>query len=191
MGILNPKYRLGTNDNIARSIYFVQVRKLNENLKDKEDVLKAEKKLHDLGFVDFIHNLTDGQRNIIYSSPILHFIPWRVVWNTNSIRTPCRPVFDASNPTSSGLSLNHLLAKGKNNMNKLVEIVIRWMIRRCAYHTDLQTMYNRVCLDEMPLCYQLYYFQNELDLKKQPLVKVIKTLIYGVKAERGIRETAN
>ena len=82
------------------------------------------------------------KKNIIYSSPILHFIPWRVVWNTNSISTPCRHVFDASHPTSSGLSLNHLLAKGKNNMNKLIEIVIRWMIRRCAYHTDLQTMYN-------------------------------------------------
>ena len=81
-------------------------------------------------------------------------------------------------------------------MNKLVEIVIRWMIRSCAYHTDLQTMYNRVCLDEMHWCHQLYYFQNELDLKKEPLIKVIKTLIYGVKssgnqAERGIRETAN
>ena len=58
----NPKYRLGTNDNIARSIYFRQVRKPNENPKDTEDVLKAKKKLRDLGFVDFIRNLTDGQK---------------------------------------------------------------------------------------------------------------------------------
>ena len=42
--LTNPKYRLGTNVNIARSIYFGQVRKLNENPKDKEDLLKAKKK---------------------------------------------------------------------------------------------------------------------------------------------------
>ena len=46
--LTNPKYRLKTNDNIARSIYFGQVRKLNENPQGKEDVLKAENKLHDL-----------------------------------------------------------------------------------------------------------------------------------------------
>ena len=33
--------------------------------------------------------------------------------------TPCRLAFDASQPTSSGASLNDLLKKGKNNMNKL------------------------------------------------------------------------
>ena len=43
---------------------------------------------------------------------------------SSSIRTPCGPVFDASQPTASGTSLNDILAKRKNNMNKLIEIVI-------------------------------------------------------------------
>ena len=81
-------------------------------------------------------------------------------------------------------------------MNKLLEVMIRWLIRRCAYHTDLQNMYNRVFLEPEHWCYQLYYFHSELDPEEKPKLKVIKTLIYGIKssgnqAERGVRETAN
>ena len=73
-----------------------------------------------------------------------------------------------------------MLAKGKNTMNKLLEVVIRWLIRRCAYHTDLQNMYNRVLLEPEHWCYQLYYFHRELDTEENPKLKVIKTLITGL-----------
>ena len=33
-------------------------------------------------------------------------------------------------------------------MNKLVQILIRWMAYRFAYHTDIQKMYNTVQLVE-------------------------------------------
>ena len=163
---------------------------------DKEDVLKAEKKLHDLGFVEYIENLTNEEQAKNISSPLLHILPWRAVWNTNSISTPCRPVFDGSCPTNTCFSLNDVLAKRKNTMNKLLEVVIRWLIRRCAYHTDLQIMYNRVLPEPEHWCYQLYYFHSELDLEENPKLNVIKTLRYGIKssgnqAGRGIRETAD
>ena len=150
--------------------------------------------MQDLGFVEYVENLPIEEQNKLFSSTLLYFLPWRAVWNGNSVSTPCRPVFDASHPTSTGISFNDILAKGRNNMNKLLEVVIRWMIR-CAYHTDLQNMYNRVLLEPQH-CYQLYYFQKDLDPNEDPKMKVIKTLIYGVKpsgnqAERGIRETAN
>ena len=181
---------------MALKIHRNQVTNLNKRKKDKEDVLKAEKKLQDLGFVEYVENLTIEEQNKLFSSTLLYFLPWRAVWNGNSVSTPCRPVFDASHPTSTGISLNDILAKGRNNMNKLLEVVIRWMIRRCAYHTDLQNTYNRVLLEPQHWCYQLYYFQKDLDPNENPKMKVIKTLIYGVKpsgnqAERGIRETAN
>ena len=102
------------------------------------------------------------------------------------------PFFDGSCPTNTGFSLNDVLAKGKNTMNKLLEVVIRWLIRRCAYHTDLQNMYNRGLLEPEHWCYQLYYFHSELEPEETPKLKVIKTLIYGIKssgnqAERGTR----
>ena len=56
-------------------------------------------------------------------------------------------------------------------------------------------MYITVRLVEAHWCYQLFLFHNELNMNVNPLLHVIKTLIYGVKpsgnqAEKGIRETA-
>ena len=85
---------------------------------------------------------------MIHNSRVNYFIPWRAVWNEKSLSTPCRLVFDASQTTNGGNSLNDLLAKGTNNMNKLVEILIRWSIRKVAFHTDVQKMYNAIRLDK-------------------------------------------
>jgi len=105
-------------------------------------------------------------------------------------------VFDASQKTNNDYSLNCILAKGRNNMNKLVEIAIRWMLHKYAFHTYIQKMYNAIMLDEEHWCYQLYLWDNALDRDNKPQHKVIKTLIYGVKssgnqAENGLRKTAN
>ena len=118
------------------------------------------------------------------------------MWNGNSVSTPCRLVFDAPQKTNSEYSLNSLLANGRNNMNKLVEVVIRWMIHKYAFHTDIQKMYNSIKLKEEHWCYQLYLWHNKLNSLNEPKWKVIQTLIYGVKssgnqAERGLRETSN
>ena len=77
---------------------------------------------------------------MLAKNPVQDFIPWRAVWNSNSISTPCRLVFDASQPTVSGTSLNDILEKGKNNMNELVEIVICWSTHKIGFHTDVKKM---------------------------------------------------
>ena len=51
-------------------------------------------------------------------------------------QSPCRIVFDASQITNTGYSLNNVIEKGRNNMNKLVEIILRWMAHQVAFHTD-------------------------------------------------------
>ena len=90
-----------------------------------------------------------------------NFIPWRAMWNGNSIITSCRLIFDASQPTASGWSLNDILAKGKNNMNKLVEIVICWSMHKIGYHTNMKKMYNSVKLVEDDWCLQEYIWQKD------------------------------
>ena len=125
-----------------------------------------------------------------------YYIPWRAVWKQNSISTPCRVVFDASQITNTGYSLNDVIAKGRNNMNKLVEIVLRWMTHQVAFHTDIQKMYNSIKLRQEDWCYQRYIWQQDLDPSKIPDEKVIKTLIYGVRssgnqAETGLCKTAD
>ena len=120
---------------------------------------------------------------------------WRIVWKVSSVTTPCRLVFDASQATEGGYSLNDTLAKGSNNLNNLQEILIRWSMYRVGLHSDVSKMYNCVALDERDWCFQRYLWEETLDPDKPPEEKVIRTLIYGVKpsgnlAEHCIRETA-
>ena len=169
---------------------------MSKDPKSKEEVIAFEKKLQDLKMVEFVWNLTEEQQKRIRFSPLQYFIPWRCVWNSNSISTPCRMVFDASMPTGTGYGLNDVLAKGRNQMNKLVEIVIRWFIRPAAFHTDVSKMYNTLKLLDIHWIYQMYLWHPDLDPDVEPVAKVIKTLIYGVKssgnqAEYGLRKTAD
>ena len=43
-------------------------------------------------------------------------------------------------------------------------------------------MYNTVKLAEEDWCYQLYLWSEGLRVTEEPFIKVIKTLIYGVKS---------
>lgn len=187
--------KLTPNKHKAMKVYQQQLKKLSYNPKDNESVIKSKSKLQSLGHVEFVKNLTDQQQRMLEESNIKNYIPWRAVWKGSSVTTPCRLVFDASQATDSGYSLNDLLAKGRNNMNKLQEILIRWSMYPVAYHTDIQKMYNSVKWRQEDWCYQRYIWQSDLDISKIPEEKVIKTLIYGVgssgnQAERGLRETA-
>ena len=131
---------------------------------------------------------------MLTKNPVQNFIPWRAVWNGSSVTTQCHLVFDMSHPAASGTSLNDILAKRKNDMNELVEIVICWSTHKIGFYTDVKKMYNTVQLREY-WYFQRSIWQNKLDNRNVPEEKVIKTLIYGVKSsgnqsERGLRETA-
>lgn len=191
----DPIVKLHPNGNKALKVYNRQIRKLNNHPKDKCDIIQSERKLQSLGHVDYGRNLPLDLQQMLKTNKIQNFIPWKAVRKTNSVSTPCRIVFDASQPTSSGYSLNDILAKGKNGMNKLVEIVIRWYTHRIAFHTDVRKMYNTIKLREEHWCLQRYIWQENLDPQKLPEEKIIKTLIYGVKSsgnqsELGLRQTS-
>ena len=187
--------KLSNNKDIALKIYSEQLRKLNTNLQDKADVITSENKLQRLGHAAYVLNLSQEQQRILSETDIKYYIPWRAACKQNSISTRCRVVFDASQITNTGYSLNNVIAKGRNNMNKLLEIVLRWMTHQVAFHTDIQKMYNSIKLRQEDWCYQRYIWQQDLDPSKIPDEKVIKTLIYGVcssgnQAETGLRKTA-
>ena len=190
----NPEIKLAHNKHKALKVYFQQLRKLNKEPTDKADVIASEQKLQSMGYVDYVENLTTQQQQILANNNVINYIPWSAVWKPNSLSTPCRIVFDASKPTDSGFSLNDILAKGTNNMNRLVEILIRWSLHTTAFHTDIRKMYNSVRLQEHHWCLQWYIWENQLDRKKIRKKKVIKSRIYGVKSsgnqsERALRET--
>ena len=192
--LMNPDTRLVSNLNSAHKIYRSQVHRLSMSTQDRTDIIESEGKLQELGFVDYLENLSESDKNSILNSPVKYFIPWHMVWS-KSVSTPIRPVFNASHKTPRGCSLNEILVKGINSMNNLVQILIRWTIRTWAFHTDVRKMYNAILLDKSHWRFHLYLWQEHLDPKIEPMIKVIKTLIYGVKpsgnqAERAIRQIA-
>ena len=174
----DPVAKLGPSRDIALKVCKQQRKKVNKIIQDKNSVIKAEKKLHNLGYVDYVKNLPEDLQEFLESTPIQNFLPWRVAWKSSSIYTPCRPVFDASMPTESGISLIDIVAKRRNNMNKMVEIYIRWRSHIVAYHNDIQTMYNQVMLESYYWSLQRYWWEENLDPEKEPLEKVIKTLLW-------------
>ena len=77
-------------------------------------------------------------------------MPWRVVWKANSVSAPWRLVFDESQISNAGYSLNDILAKGRNNMNNLLKSSsgsIQYT-HKVAFHTDIKKIHNSIKLHE-------------------------------------------
>ena len=193
--LVDPESRLVRNDNGALQVFRQQVRKLNANPEDKDAVIKSQQKLQDLGFVEFVSNLSQEDKSLILDSKVKYFVSWRAVWKEGSVTNACRMVFDGSQAMKGGCSLNSMLPKSMNRMNKLVEIMIRCSTWKHAFHTDISKMYNVIRLDKVHWKYQLFLWSDDLMVGDLPLWKVIKTAIYGVRpsgniAECGLRRTA-
>ena len=193
--IYDPDSTLTPNDKLALRIFEGQLRMLARKPDDRRAVIESEGKLQELGYVDYLNNLPKEDQEIILNGKTRYYIPWRTVWNENSLSTPIRLVFDGTACTRDGCSLNGILAKGANLMNRLVDILIRWTSHKWAFHTDIKKMYNSLYLDKSHWRFQLYLWNEYLDLNVPPRVKVLKTPIYGVKssgnlAECGLRKTA-
>ena len=192
--IMDPVIHLSPNADTALKMY---KRVLNQ-LKDetsKQEVLAAESKLQRLGKVEYVRNLPVETQEMLKSHPIQNFIPWNIAYKDTSVSTPCRPVWNASFPTRSGKSLNDILVKGSNSLNKMQEIFIRWSVHAVGFHTDVQTMYPSVDLREEDWCFQRYWWHERLAMDEPPEEKIITKCIYGVKpsgniAEKAIRLTA-
>ena len=88
-----------------------------------QDIIKPEAILQSLGYVDFVKNSSKDQQELLKTNPIQNFVPWRAVWNGNSMSIPCHLICDtshASQTPSSSANWKDLLAKDKKNMNKLM-----------------------------------------------------------------------
>ena len=186
--IADPDTHLVQNENVALKVFNTQIKILSTRPEDKKSVLNFEQSLQDMGYVDYLSNLSESERDMIIQHEVKNFIPWRPVWKSDSTTTPCRLAFDASMSAKGGTSLNSILAKGCNSLNNLQGIAIRWMVHHHAFHTDIQKMYNKVWLHPSHWRYQLYLFSQNLDVGDIPIWKVIKTLIYGVRPSGGLAE---
>lgn len=76
-------------------------------------------------------------------SPI-YYLPHHAVVKDSSSTTKLRVVFDASQQSSNGKSLNDFLNIGPPLQQDLAEIIIRWRTHRIAFSADIEKMYRQI-----------------------------------------------
>ena len=75
-------------------------------------------------------------------------LPMHAVYKTTSSSTKLRVAFDGSCPTSTGVSLNDVLAAGPTLHPNLDQILIRFRKHRVAVSTDIGKMFREVLLSQ-------------------------------------------
>ena len=74
-------------------------------------------------------------------SPDKHFVmPHHAVWKSSSTTTKCRAVFNSSEKTTNGRSLNDCFLAGTKQQPDLVEIMIKFRLHRIALSGDFTKM---------------------------------------------------
>ena len=72
--IHNPSHKLAPNKNKTLAIYNQQVKKLEKNPKDKQDVIESEAKLHALGHVCYSKDLSTELQKMLQEHPVQNYI---------------------------------------------------------------------------------------------------------------------
>lgn len=110
------------------------------------------------------------------NSMVKHYIPHHGVISS-STTTQLRVVFDASAPTSSGVSLNDIQMIGPVVQDDLLNILIRFRQHRYVATSDVEKMYRAIELNPAQRSLQkiIFRFQPSEPLK----VYTLNTLTYG------------
>ena len=75
-----------------------------------------------------------------------YYIPHHGILRPEKLTTKLRVVFNASSPTSTGISLNDILLKGEV-IEDVFDTISRFRRHRYAFVTDIQKMYRQILID--------------------------------------------
>lgn len=179
--IMDPDVNLTPNRGRALAVLRSQLGKVKRNPALRDDIFKAHNKLLDKGHVCAIKDLPPEERKIVDNPKARpYYLPWNVVIKESSISTPARLTYNGSSKTSTGHSLNSILAKGENKLPKIFHILIKFGSKKACFTADVSMAYNSVKLLPQFFNYQRYLWQNELDIDGEVLEFVIRTIIYGI-----------
>lgn len=94
-------------------------------------------------------------------APFVFYLPHHPVINFEKQTSKLREVFNASNKTSTGISINDILHVGPTLQADLVLLILRWRLFRIVFNCDITHMYrqythsihhfNGFCLEILPV----------------------------------------
>ena len=177
--VKDPNTHLTENKHVAVKILETQVKLAAKDDDIRDEILKSFQKLVDNGHIVKLDELPEAER-VLADKPG-YWIPWRAVFSSSSISTPCRLVFDASSRTKTGYSLNDCLAKGDSKLADLLHLLIQFRKGKAALSADIRMAYNTIKLKPEFYKYQKMVWKDFLSIDGETIEMVIRTLIYGVK----------
>ncbi|XP_073811753.1 uncharacterized protein [Musca autumnalis] len=89
-----------------------------------------------------------------------YYLPHHAVFKPDSTTTKVRVVFNASCPSSNGLSLYDMLHTGPVLQNDLTLLILNWRSYRYVFNGDIQKMYRQIRVNSAHTPYQRILFRK-------------------------------
>ena len=109
-----------------------------------------------------------------------YYMPHHCVLREDSTTTALRVVFNGSQPTSNGTSLNDVMHTGPNLQADLLCLILKWRQHKIAFIADIEKMFRQIWIQECDQHYQKILWR---DAPHQLLREYqLTTVTYGTKA---------
>nr|XP_037875903.1 uncharacterized protein LOC119630464 [Bombyx mori] len=163
------KEKLGSSRPIAVSQFLQLEKRLAKNKKLSTMYKEFIREYADLGHMKLSPHITSTDC----------YLPHHGVLKESSTTTKLRVVFNASQKTSSGHSLNSLLEKGPNLQKDIQSLILKWRTYKFAFTADIEKMYRCVWINDDQQHLQKIIWR---DSPEQPLQEYkLCTVTYGTK----------
>ncbi|XP_075158044.1 uncharacterized protein LOC142231314 [Haematobia irritans] len=107
-----------------------------------------------------------------------YYLPHHAVIKPESTTTRVRVVFNASSPTSNGISLNDVLHIGPVLQNDLMILILRWRFFRFVFNGDITKMYRQIRVNPQHTPFQRILYRENPDSPVQDFE--LETVTFGV-----------
>ena len=184
---LDPHEYLADNSQVALKRLQNLCHKYKNDEGVKNDILQSFAKLRKNGHLKYYEDLSQEQVTKLEAESG-YVIPWDVVWKENSLSTPARTVYDASSKTSTGYSLNDILAVGTPDIMRLLDVLLQWEIGPVAIVGDVSQFYCSIGLTEESWIYQKLLLREDMSPFGKLIKAVVASAIFGVCSSGGQSE---
>ncbi|CAB0043516.1 unnamed protein product [Trichogramma brassicae] len=120
----------------------------------RDDTFAAAYREFMQAYIDSGHMIKLSHEEMKLKDRPVHYIPHHGIWQHGDHGPRLRVVFDASRPTSSGVSLNDVTHRGPKLQRDIWTILLRWRRHRVAFCADMKMMYRQIWIDKRDLDWQ-------------------------------------
>lgn len=160
----DPNAVLGKSKFLALQQFLRLERRFKSNAKFREEYKKG---MEDYITQNHMQIAVDTEEDCIRYTPEgelvcqSYYIPHHAVIKESSTTTKLRNVFNASQKSSNGKSLNDILYTGPVMLADLLSILINWRCHRIAYCADIQQMYRQIHIHPSDITYQRLFWRSD------------------------------